>query len=102
MADKKTQFLDPIVILKDNTSRLRLKAYLDEYCELKDKVASMQETLKECVTTISEDLKLNPKVVRQLMKISYNNEFEQKKLELDEMSEIIRLMTMEENDRNNS
>lgn len=98
---KRTVFIDPIVILRDSTTRIRLKAHLDECADMKDKISAMQESLKEALAAISEDMKLQPKVVRELLKMCYNNEFEARKAELDEMSEILRLMTLEENQQQN-
>lgn len=83
------EFTDVNQILKTPAQRAKLQNFVDEAVNVKLQIAAKQEEIKSLRSSCSEDLNIDPKVFNDLVSLHYNNNFDQKKAEVDKWEEIL-------------
>lgn len=79
------QYADTVSILKDPARRARLQNYLDEVVNCKTKILDQQESIKTLRDTAVEELNIEPKMFSYLVSAFFNNDFDQRKAEIDKL-----------------
>lgn len=83
------QSADITTILKDPSQRGRLQNYIDEAVRCKIKIADEQESIKGLREAAIDDLNIEPKMFNTLVTLFFNNNFEQKKAEIEKIEAAI-------------
>jgi hypothetical protein len=88
-AGKKRQYVAVATILKDNSQRSRLMNYIDETVRCKTKILDEQESIRTLRDAAVEELNIEPKLFVALVNMAFNNNYEQRKMELEAQVEAI-------------
>ena len=82
---KGKNFRDVHEVLQNPSERNKLQNYIDEAVRCKMKILDEQESIKTLKDSVSEELSIEPKMFMTLVALSYNNNFEQKKAEIEKI-----------------
>lgn len=85
----KQQFIEVTTLIKDPGMRAKLQNYIDEVITCKTKILDQQESIKGLRDAAVEDLNIEPKMFTQLVSLFFNNNFAQKKEELERLESAI-------------
>jgi Transcriptional regulator DsbA len=80
---KKRQFADIEDIVKNPAQRSKLQNYIDEAVRHKIKILDENEMIKSVRDAAIEELSIPPKVFNLLVGVYFNNNFDEKKIELE-------------------
>lgn len=86
---KKKQFVEITTVLRDSSQRAKLQNYIDEVVRCKTKILDQNESIKVLRDSAVEDLNIEPKMFNSLVSLFFNNNFEQKKEELEKLEAAI-------------
>jgi uncharacterized protein YukE len=81
----KKQFLDVADIIKSSAARAKLQSYIDETVRLKTKIKDDNESIREIKESAASELGVKPQVFSALVNTFFNNNFEQKQEEMEEL-----------------
>ncbi len=96
VANKKREFTDVTTVLKDPVTRTKLQNYIDEVVRCKTKILDENESIKALRDTAVEELNIEPKMFNSLVSLFFNNNFDQKKAEIEKLEAAINtLMNVE-------
>lgn len=82
----KKQFVEVTTVLADATQRAKLQNYIDEVVRCKAKILDENETIKALRESAVEELNIEPKMFNALVSTFFNNNFQQKR---DEHQQIL-------------
>lgn len=85
----KKQFIEVTTLIKDPAQRSKLQNYIDEVIRCKTKILDEQESIKALRDAAVEELNIEPKMFTQLVSLFFNNNFEQKRAELERLEAAI-------------
>jgi len=94
---KKNQFVEVTTVLKDSAQRSKLQNYIDEVVRCKTKILDENESIKTIRDAAVEELNIEPKMFNSLVSLFFNNNFEQKREELEKLEAAINAL-MQTND----
>lgn len=83
------EWTDITQILKTPAQRAKFQNFIDEAVAVKISIAQKQEEIKTLRSSCAEDLNVDPKVFNDFVSLHYNNNFDQKKQEVDRWEEIL-------------
>jgi hypothetical protein len=86
---KKSQFTEITTVLKDTSQRAKLQNYIDEVVRCKTKILDENESIKTIRDAAVEELNIEPKMFNSLVSLFFNNNFEQKREELEKLEAAI-------------
>lgn len=86
---KKKQFVEVTTVLKDASQRAKLQSYIDEVVRCKTKILDENESIKAIRDAAVEELNIEPKMFSSLVSLFFNNNFEQKREELEKLEAAI-------------
>lgn len=86
---KGKDWTDVTQILRNPSQRAKFQNFIDEAVNIKLQIQGKQEEIKTLRSSCSEDLNLDPKVFNDFVSLHYNNNFEQKKDEVNRWEEIL-------------
>jgi len=89
LAVGKKQYIEVSTILKDQGLRTKLQNYIDESIRCKTKILDEQESIKVLRDSAVDELGIEPKMFTQLVSLFFNNNFEEKRAELEKLEEAI-------------
>jgi hypothetical protein len=89
---RKNKFAEIEDIVKNTTQRAKLQNYIDEAVRHKIKILDENEHIKSIREAAVEELSLQPKMFNLLVSVFFNNNFDEKKLELEQFQTAIELM----------
>ena len=79
------QFTDIGDILRNPAQRSKLQNYIDEAVRCKQKILDENESIKGLRESAVEELGIQPKLFNSLVSLFFNNNFEQKRDELEQL-----------------
>lgn len=85
----KKQFIEVTTIIKDKAQRAKLQSYIDEVVTCKTKILDQNESIKVIRDEAVETLNIEPKMFNSLVGLYFNNNFEQKRDELEKLEAAI-------------
>lgn len=94
---KKSNFIEVTTLLKDSAQRAKLQSYIDEVVRCKTKILDENESIKTIRDAAVEELNIEPKMFNSLVSLFFNNNFEQKREELEKLEAAINAL-MQTND----
>ncbi len=80
-------------ILNNKPDRARLQTYIDEVVRCKQKILDENESIKSLRDSAVEELGIEPKMFSSLVSLFFNNNFDQKKEELEKLDAAITALT---------
>ena len=83
------QFVDVADILNNPSQRSKLQNYIDEVVRCKQKILDENESIKGLRDSAVEELNIQPKMFNSLVSLFFNNNFEQKREELEQLENTI-------------
>jgi len=83
---KKQKFVDITSILNNPAQRTRLQNYIDEVIRCKTKILDENESIRTLRESAVEELGIEPKMFNSLTSVYFNNNFEQKRDELEKLT----------------
>lgn len=86
---KKSSFIEVTTLLKDSGQRAKLQSYIDEVVRCKTKILDENESIKTIRDAAVEELNIEPKMFNSLVSLFFNNNFEQKREELEKLEAAI-------------
>ncbi len=86
---KKNQFVEVTTVLADATQRARLQNYIDEVVRCKAKILDENESIKALRESAVEELNIEPKIFNSLVALFFNNNFQQKQQEIQQLEAAI-------------
>lgn len=86
---KKNQFVEVTTVLADATQRARLQNYIDEVVRCKAKILDENESIKALRESAVEELNIEPKIFNSLVSLFFNNNFQQKQQEIQQLEAAI-------------
>lgn len=97
LVGKKKQFVEVTTVLRDNNLRSRLQNYIDEVVRCKTRILDENESIKALRDSAVEELNIEPKMFNSLVGLFFNNNFEQKREEIEKLDAAINaLMQVDE------
>jgi hypothetical protein len=72
-------------ILRVTAKRAKLQTYIDEVVRCKTKILDENESIKGLRDSAVEELNIQPKMFNTLVSLFFNNNFEQKREELEQL-----------------
>ena len=85
----KKQFVEVTTVLKDPGTKAKLQNYIDEVVRCKTKILDQNEAIKGIRDTAVEELNIEPRMFNALVSLFFNNNFEQKKEEIEKLEAAI-------------
>ena len=85
----KSKFVDVTDILKNPVQRAKLQNYIDEVVKCKTKVLDENESIKTLRDSAVEELSLSPKIFSSLVSLFFNNNFDEKREEYEQLEAAI-------------
>jgi hypothetical protein len=85
----KKQFVEVTTVLADPGQRAKLQNYIDEVVRCKTKILDENESIKTLRDSAVEELNIEPKMFSALVSLYFNNNFEQKREELEKLEAAI-------------
>lgn len=89
---RKKQFIEVTTLLKDSNQRAKLQTYIDEVIRCKTKILDENESIKTLRESAVEELNIEPKMFNSLVGLYFNNNFEQKREELERLEAAIHML----------
>lgn len=86
---KKNKFVEITTVLKDTRQRAKLQHYIDEVVRCKTRILDENESIKTLRDAAVEELNIEPKMFSSLVGLFFNNNFEQKREELEKLEAAI-------------
>jgi uncharacterized coiled-coil DUF342 family protein len=86
---KKNQFVEITTVLRDPGQKAKLQNYIDEVVRCKTKILDENESIKTIRDAAIEELNIEPKMFNSLVSLFFNNNFEQKREELEKLEAAI-------------
>lgn len=86
---KKNQFAEITTVLRDAAKKARLQTYIDEVVRCKTKILDENESIKSLREAAVDELNIEPKMFNSLVSLFFNNNFEQKREELEKLEAAI-------------
>lgn len=86
---KKGDYKSIVDILANPSQRSKLQNYIDEAVRCKMQILEKQEDIKTLREGATEEINIEPKAFNQLVSLFYNNNFDQKKEELEKLVDTI-------------
>ena len=85
----KKQFVEVTSIVAQPSQRAKLQNYIDEVVRCKTKILDQNETIKGLRESAVEELNIEPKMFNALVALYFNNNFEQKREEIEKLEAAI-------------
>lgn len=82
---KGKNFRDVHEILQNPADRTKLQNYVDEAVRCKTRILDEQESIKTLKDSATEELGIEPKMFMTLVSLFFNNNFDQKKAEIEKI-----------------
>lgn len=82
---KGKNFKDVHELLNNPSTRAKLQNYVDEAVRCKQKILEQQESIKTLKDSAVEELGIEPKMFGTMVSLYYNNNFDEKKAEIEKM-----------------
>ncbi len=98
LAGKKNQFTEVTTILKNDHQRAKLQNYIDEVVRCKTRILDQNEGIKSIKEAAVNELNIEPKMFNSLVSLFFNNNFEQKKEELEKLEAAINALMQTQGD----
>ena len=95
---KKKQFIEVTTVLKNQAQRAKLQNYIDEVVRCKTKILDENESIKTLRDAAVEELNIEPKMFSALVSLFFNNNFDQKREELEKLEAAIHALMQTNND----
>lgn len=89
LANKKRQFVEVTTVLAAPATRAKLQNYIDEVVRCKTKILDENESIKVLRDAAVEELNIEPKMFSALVSLFFNNNFDQKKEEMEKLEAAI-------------
>lgn len=93
----KKNFVEVTTVLNDSAQRAKLQNYIDEVVRCKIKILDQNEAIKGLKEAACQDLNIDPKMFSSLVSLFFNNNFEQKKEELEKLEAAINALMQTRN-----
>lgn len=93
----KKQFADVNDILKNPSQRAKLTNYVDQAVACKVKIMDENESIKRLREIARDELDLQPKMFNTLVSLFLNNNFDEKKAEIEQIEVVIEAFFKEGN-----
>lgn len=90
---KKKNFVDVTTVLKNDALRAKLQNYIDEVVRCKIKILDENESIKALRESAVDELEIEPKMFNSLVSLFFNNNFEEKKEEVEKLEEVLTILT---------
>lgn len=90
---KAKQFVETSTILQDPGMRSKLQNYIDEILRCKTKILDEKESIKTLEETAVDELNIEPKMLKHIVGLYHNNNFQEKHDELERLTHVIELLT---------
>ena len=94
---KANKFRDVHEILNNPADRTKLQNYVDEAVRCKTKILDEQESIKTLKESAVEKLGIEPKMFMTLVSLFFNNNFDQKKAEIEKMEMALEALMLNTN-----
>ena len=91
------KFNDIADILRNDAQAKRLQAIIDEVVLCKQKILDENESIRALRETAVDDLGIQPKIFNALVSLHFNNNFEEKREEIDQLDTAIEHMLQQIN-----
>ncbi len=85
----KKHFTEVTTVLNSKSQRAKLQNYIDEVVRCKTKILDENESIKNLRNAASEELNIEPKMFSALVSLFFNNNFEQKREEIEQLEAAI-------------
>jgi len=85
VGSKKKAFVEVTTILADAGTKAKLQNYIDEIIRCKTKILDENESIKVLRDTAVEELNIEPKMMKVMVDLYFNNNFDQKLEETERM-----------------
>jgi hypothetical protein len=89
LGNKKKAYTDVAKVIADPANKARLQTYIDEVVRCKTKILDENESIKTLRDTAVEELNIEPRMFTALVSLFFNNNFEQKREELEKLEAAI-------------
>lgn len=89
LGNKKKEFIPVTTLLKDKSQYSKLMNYIDESVRCKTKILDEQESIRTLREAVVDEMNIDPKMFNALVSMAFNNNYEQKKMELESQVEAI-------------
>lgn len=89
VAGGKKQYVEVTTILHSPALKSKLQNYIDEVIRCKTKILDENESIKTLRDSAVEELDIEPKMFNMLVSLFFNNNFEQKREELERIEAAI-------------
>lgn len=89
LGSKRKNYVEVTTVLKDPGQRAKLQNFVDEVVRCKTKILDENESIKTLRDAAVEELNIEPKMFSALVSLFFNNNFEQKKSELEKLEAAI-------------
>lgn len=89
LGSKKKQFVEVTTVIASPALRSKLQNYIDEVVRCKAKILDENESIKVLRDAAVEELNIEPKMFSALVGLYFNNNFEQKRDELEKLEAAI-------------
>lgn len=91
------KFNDVADILRNDAQAKRLQAIIDEVVRCKQRILDENESIRALRETAVDDLGIQPKIFNALVSLHFNNNFEEKREEIDQLDTAIEHMLQQIN-----
>ena len=88
----KKPFADVSDILKNEMKRKKLQSYIDEVVRCKQKILDENESIRALRESAVDELEIQPKMFNSLVSLHFNNNFEEKREEIEQLDCAIELL----------
>lgn len=89
VAARKKQFIEVATLVRDPRQKAKLQNYIDEVVRCKAKILDENESIKTLRESAVDELNIDPKMFNSLVSLYFNNNFEQKREELERLEAAI-------------
>lgn len=89
---RKNNFIDITTILKDANLRAKLQNFIDEVIRCKTRILDENESIKSLRESAVDELNIEPKMFNFLVSTFFNNNFEEKREELEKLEQAIHML----------
>lgn len=90
---KPKTFREVTQILNNKSDRAKLQTYIDEVVRCKQKILDENESIKSLRDSAVDELGIEPKMFSALVSLFFNNNFDQKKEEIEKLEAAITALT---------
>lgn len=85
VSNNKKQFMEVTTILADSGTKAKLQNYIDEIILLKTKILDNNESIKTIREAAVDELNIDPKMLKVMVDLYFNNNFDQKLEEVERL-----------------